>query len=86
MVPRIALTESEAYELLQQDSLSALRSVLALPAGLWDQLLGFTCHSRTDPTFEKWDPTRVPEGVIFVGDRTCAECHRKEAASQVTTL
>jgi len=31
---------------------------------------------------ERWNPTRVPPGVTFVGDKVCAECHEGKAASQ----
>jgi hypothetical protein len=31
---------------------------------------------------ERWNPTRVPPGVTFVGDQVCAECHKNKAVSQ----
>jgi hypothetical protein len=30
---------------------------------------------------ERWHPRRVPAGVDFVGDQTCAECHKNKVAS-----
>src|SRR5215475_3399312 len=31
---------------------------------------------------ERWNPTRIPQGVTLVGDKVCAECHKGKADSQ----
>src|SRR5262249_7588171 len=31
---------------------------------------------------ERWNPTRVPAGAVFVGEQVCAECHKNKAVSQ----
>jgi len=38
-------------------------------------------HSFT----QRWNPTRVPAGVDFVGDQACAECHQSKVTSQRQT-
>jgi hypothetical protein len=31
----------------------------------------------------RWHPTRIPTGTVFVGDQSCAECHKDKAATQL---
>jgi len=41
--------------------------------------------SVQQPFAQRWNPTRVPTGVNFVGDQACAECHQSKATSQRQT-
>ena len=43
--------------------------------------LGFRVFDQTS-TSQRWHPRRVPVDAKFVGDKVCAECHKKMALTQ----
>ncbi|HVF67011.1 MAG TPA: multiheme c-type cytochrome [Pyrinomonadaceae bacterium] len=48
-------------------------------------LTGARSQTRAGGDLSKWRPTRDNSGVGYVGGAVCAECHKKEAASQAST-
>jgi hypothetical protein len=44
--------------------------------------LGFRVFDQTPPASQRWHPRRVPVDARFVGDKACAECHKKMALTQ----
>jgi hypothetical protein len=49
------------------------------------RLTGAQTQTRSGVDLSKWRPTRDHSGVGYVGGAACAECHKKESASQPST-
>jgi len=65
---------------IRKNALSAIVVVLCLLIfGL-----GFSVFDQTGSS-QRWHPRRVPVDAEFIGDKACAECHKKLTVSQALT-
>lgn len=62
---------------VKQYSLIVLVLTLALAAVAVVMLDPFSANAQNR---QRWNPRRVPPGTVFIGDRACAECHKKFAS------
>ncbi|HEU4709999.1 MAG TPA: multiheme c-type cytochrome [Pyrinomonadaceae bacterium] len=62
---------------MKQYSLIVLVLTLALAAVAVVMLDPFSANAQNR---QRWNPRRVPPGTVFIGDRACAECHKKFAS------
>jgi Zn finger protein HypA/HybF involved in hydrogenase expression len=48
-------------------------------------LLALAVANGQNGTMQRWHPRRVPADAVFVGDKSCLECHKKFSPSASTT-